>query len=262
MPRKILERFYGNGIGNAAVHRLQGAALEALSPTRCASCERPGTLICDDCLNRVVWIDPACSCTRCGAPFGSLVCTECRSEDGTLNLGAPRELDRCLAAAVFKGPPARIIRAYKDGGERRLAPLIAELLLQTARQAEETAPDRYGGLVSAADGVVFVPTTTEAYRRRGFDHMEGIARPFADWADKPLVDALVKHGSADQRALGREQRRKSASGAYETVLDVNGSRLLLLDDVITTGATVDAAAGALKRAGASHVDVLAFARVW
>ena len=261
MSGKVLERFCGDGAGSAA-HRLQGAVLEALSPTRCASCERPGALICDDCREHIVRIDPGLSCTRCGAPFGSLVCTECRSEDGTLNLGAPHELDRCLAAAVFKGPPARIIRAYKDGGERRLAPLIAELLLEAAQRAEEAAPDRYGGLVSAADGVVFVPATAEAYRRRGFDHMEGIARAFAAAAEKPLVDALIKHGSADQRTLDREQRRESASGAYGTVLDVRGLRLLLLDDVITTGATVDAAAGALKQAGAVHVDVLAFARVW
>lgn len=262
MSGKSLARFSGDGIGGAAAYHLRGAVLEALSPTRCASCERPGELICSDCRERIVRIDPVLSCTRCGAPFGDLVCTECRCEDGTLDLNAPRELDRCLAAAIFKGPPSRIIRAYKDGGERRLAPLIAELLFEAAMHAEAASPDRYGGFVSGADGIVFVPATAEAYRRRGFDHMEGIAEPFAAAAGKPLVDALVKHGSADQRELDREQRRSSASGAYGTVLDVEGLRLLLLDDVITTGATVDAAAGALKQAGAAHVDVLAFARVW
>lgn len=280
MSGKVLERFRGDGAGGfssgdgassvsgdgasagAAIYHLRGAVLEALSPTRCASCERPGSLVCDGCRASIVRIDPALSCTRCGAPYGSLVCTECRSEDGTLRLNAPRHLDRCLAAAVFKGPPSRIIKAYKDGGERRLAPVIADLLLAAALEAEASAPDRYGGIISEVDGVVFVPSTAEAYRRRGFDHMEGVARPFAERSGAPLMDALVKHGSADQRALGREERRASAEGAFETVLDVEGLRLLLLDDVVTTGSTVDAAARALKGAGAVHVDVLALARVW
>ena len=240
--------------------------LEALSPTRCASCERPGALICPSCRQAMVRIDPKSSCTRCGAPFGSLVCTECgaQHEPGeALRRGRPLpRMDRCLAATVFKGPPARIVRAYKDAGERRLAPLIAGELLDAAVRAEAEAPERYGGLISGASGIVFVPATAEAYCRRGFDHMELVARALAADADAPLVDALVKHGSADQRALGRQGRFAGARGAFEVVLDVRGARLLLVDDVITTGATASAAAEALKRAGAQHVDVLAFARVW
>lgn len=274
MAGKIWARFSldGQGTGRSEgaaagragelVLRARGAALEALSPTRCASCERPGDLVCRDCLDAIVRIDPKLSCTRCGAPFGSLVCTECQGEDGSLNLNAPRSIDRCLAAAVFEGPPGRIIRAYKDGGERRLAPVIAAMLLAAAGRAEEEAPDRYGGILSAADGVVFVPATAEAYRRRGFDHMELVARSLCVLSGAPLVDALAKRGHADQRELGREERRESAAGAYEAVIDVRGRSLLLLDDVITTGATVDAASAELKRAGAARVDVLALARVW
>ena len=268
--------------------RLREVALEALSPTRCASCERPGALVCERCEQGIVRIDPALSCTRCGAPFGSLICTECgpqrgfepESEPGAdpasagfdvapgpgaapgAALRPPLAMDRCLAAAVFAGPPARIVRAYKDGGERRLAPWIARELLAAALRAEREAPERYGGILSGAAGIVFVPVTAEAYGRRGFDHMELVARELAAAAEKPLVDALVKHGRADQRALGRQGRLSSAGGAYETVLDVAGLDLLLVDDVITTGATVSAAAAALKRAGAGRVDVLAFARVW
>ena len=273
--------------------RLREVALEALSPTRCASCECPGALVCERCEQGIVRIDPALSCTRCGAPFGSLICTECGPQRGfepepeptaAPGFGAvptpgaatsaassapapaaprpPLAMDRCLAAAVFAGPPARIVRAYKDGGERRLAPWIARELLAAALRAEREAPERYGGILSGAAGIVFVPVTAEAFCRRGFDHMELVARELAAAAEKPLVDALVKHGRADQRALGRQGRLSSAGGAYETVLDVAGLDLLLVDDVITTGATVSAAAAALKRAGAGRVDVLAFARVW
>lgn len=227
---------------------------ELLSPTRCASCERPGELVCGECLRKMTRIDPAHACPLCGAPFGELVCTECRDE--------ATAVDRCLAAAVFEGPPARIVRAYKDGGERRLAVEIARLMIAAARDAERSAPDRYAGLLSDADALAFVPVTAEAYRRRGFDHMEAVAREASRACGAPVVDALLKHGSADQREFSREERLASSLDVYEVVEDVRGARLLLLDDVITTGATVGAAAAALKRAGARRVDALAFARVW
>lgn len=103
------------------------------------------------------------------------------------------------------------------------------------------SPDRYGGVLSGADAVVFVPATAAAFRRRGFDHMEAIARSFCDLSGVSLLDALVKYGHGDQRELGRDERREHARGMYETVEDVHGCRLLLIDDVITTGATMAAA---------------------
>lgn len=261
-------------------HWLREAALEVIAPTRCAGCERPGVLICDDCLARMIPIDPVHACTRCGAPFGDLLCTECAGHEGDESTGeglrqtpaadcieasqAPsREAaGRCLAATVFEGPIPRIIRAYKDAGERRLAQPIAELMLDAAEHAEAAAPERYGGLLSAADAVTFVPVTAAAFARRGFDHMELIATAFARMAGLPVVDALVKHGHSDQRALGRAARQAYAQGVYEVVEPVAGKRLLLLDDVITTGATTRAVRAALLDAGTAAVDVLALARVW
>lgn len=178
----ILSRLQGAGILPFADESLSFAeqaaheALEALSPTRCAGCERAGTLICQDCLAALTLIDPRHSCTRCGAPFGDLLCTEC-SVEGTSPAMA-EALDRCLACSVYAHPLPRIIKAYKDAGERRLAPYLAELLYDTALHAQVVAPDRYGGVLSGADAVVFVPATAAAFRRRGFDHMEAIARPF------------------------------------------------------------------------------------
>lgn len=246
---------YGEGkSGRELAGRAVEAALELISPTRCVGCERPGELICGDCRDRMQLIDPTKSCTRCGAPFGSVVCTEC--------LGRLEGVDRCLAAAVFDGPVGRIVRAYKDAGERRLADEMARLMFDAAVRAQRDASGRYGGLLVHADAVVFVPSTASAYRRRGFDHMELIARRFCALTDIPLLDALAKYGRADQRELSRSGRMETASGSYGVVAPVFGKRILLLDDVITTGATVSAAASALKAAGARHVDGLAIARVW
>lgn len=240
---------------------LRDAVLEALSPSRCAGCERPGELICADCLESLELIDPASSCIHCGAPFGSLVCTECTPVTGEPHVLRSSAVGRVLAMGVYTGPLPRIIRAYKDAGEQRLAPLLGDMLLDAAEHAQACAPGRYGGLLSAADALAFVPATASAYRRRGFDHMEAIVSSLARAAGVPAVDALVKHGGADQRLLGRDERRLQAQGAYEVVADVRSARLLLVDDVITTGATVAAAADALERAGARSVDVLALARV-
>ena len=135
-------------------------ALEALSPTRCAGCERAGALICQDCLAALALIAPRHSCTRCGAPFGDLLCTEC-SVEGTSSAMA-EALDRCLACAVYTHPLPRIINAYKDAGERRLAPYLAELLYDTALHAQVAAPERLGGVLSGADAVALVPATAAA----------------------------------------------------------------------------------------------------
>ncbi len=241
-------------------------AAEALSPTRCLGCERSGSLICDRCLRSLQLIDPVQSCLRCAAPFGDLLCTECERDSLQAQRAgaalAPTPVDRCLAMAVFEDPLPRIIRSYKDAGEKRAAPLLAELLFDTLLNAERAAPERYGGILTAADALVFIPATARAYRRRGFDHMQAIAVPLATMTGIELVDALVKHGSSDQRALGRQERQMTSHGAYEVVTDIAGKRILLIDDVITTGATVRSAASTLKRAGARSVDVTALARVW
>ena len=161
-------------------------ALEALSPTRCAGCERSGALICQDCLASLVLIDPCHSCIRCGAPFGDLLCTEC-SVEGTSSAMA-EALDRCLACAVYAHPLPRIIKAYKDAGERRLAPYLAELLYDTVLHAR-WQPPMLRRCAVRRDAVVFVPATAAAFRRRGFDHMEAIARSFCDLSGVSLLDA-------------------------------------------------------------------------
>ena len=184
------------------------------------------------------------ACIHCAAPFGDILCTECRD--------APLLVGRCLATATFEGPAARIVRAYKDAGERRLAPFIAQMLWDTALHAERAAPERYAGILTLAQAIVFVPATERAFVRRGFDHMERVAAELAGLSGVSVIDALLKHGAADQRLLGRHARAERAREAYEVVESVRGLRLVLVDDVITTGATVRAAAAALERAGAAR----------
>lgn len=242
---------------SAMMDRLGDQLLEALSPTRCAGCERLGSLVCDECLNRLELIDPGLACARCGAPFGRMLCTEC--------YGVEVATQACLACATFQDPLSRMIRAYKDGGERRLAPLFAEMLYDTALHAQRFDPQRFGAFLDGSDFLLFVPATARAFQRRGFDHMEAVARSLGDLSGVPFVDALVKHGVGDQREMGRAQRIEGSRGVYEVVEPlipvVRGASILLIDDVITTGATVTAGATALRDAGAASVRALALARV-
>ena len=114
----------------------------------------------------------------------------------------------------------------------------------------------------AVDALCFVPATREAYLRRGFDHMELVARELSWLLELPLADVLVRAEGSDQRKLGREDRARNLADSVEVLGDVADMHLLLVDDVITTGASVAACAAALDKKGAKSVTACALARVW
>ena len=199
-------------------------------------------------------------------PYGDIVCTECAG-DGAAD--EPRTggtddaaIARCLAMATYEGPLPRIVRAYKDAGERRLARLLSEMLLDCALHAELAAPERYGGILSAADAVCFVPATAAAFRRRGSTTWSRSRVPWPRWRACPSTTCCSSMGRATSARTGGRVVALPPKGVYEAVHGLEGVRVLLVDDVVTTGATMGAAAGALRRAGAVRVDALALARVW
>jgi predicted amidophosphoribosyltransferase len=272
------------------LRRLGDAALELLWPTRCAGCERLGVLLCDSCADALPRIDQALACPRCGAPAGPVVCTECAPayERRTFTFAQAR------CALELSELVRRIILAYKDGGERRLAPVLA-CILGSALSLEWR---RW------ADALTWVPADSQALRRRGFDHMELIAHELAAQTGLRAIPTLVKQVRADQRSLGRAQRRENTGSVFAvrqpfaqprgqppgqqlrrqrcqrpagTPAQVPGQplapappgstahlppRIILIDDVFTTGATLDAATRALLAAGAGEVRVATIARVW
>lgn len=215
--------------------------LDLVFPPRCAGCDRPGTLLCDACRARIPRISPAEACPRCGAP-GRGACTECGSHMFAFT-GA-----RC---ASLLGPPvSRAVVLLKDGGERRYAVLLAELLAFVAH-----------GWLLPDDVLVPVPATPAAVRRRGFDHTADIARALGALTGLRVARPLIARPSADQRALGREERFVNRLQAFVSAPGaLVPERVVLLDDVLTTGATLDAAARVLLTEGAREVRVLTVAR--
>lgn len=246
-------------VAGGAGERLAGALLEGLAealwPTRCVGCDQPGELVCERCRASLPWVEQRLACPVCGAPYGWLTCTEC---DGSWSA-------RCSIAALgFSGAAARMVTCLKDGHELRLAPVMAAAMLTALEEASawpalDGAP-RFSP--SAIDGVCFVPATAAAFSRRGFDHMEFVARELCAASGLVLVDALVRPSARDQRALGRTERAANLEGTMRACEDVSGMRLLVLDDVATTGASLNEAARALLARGATSVTACALARVW
>lgn len=219
------------------------ALLDLLYPPRCAGCDLPGVLLCERCAAEVARIDPASACPRCGSPDGALRCAECAG--GTLAFSASR------CAALLAPPVSRAVVVLKDAGERRYAGVLAGLLAEAVDD----------GWLSSEDVLVPVPASPAAVRRRGFDHALDVARALSRECGVPLVRALRSAASADQRVLGREQRFANRASAFTLAPGTPvPPRAVLVDDVFTTGATLDAAARSLLTAGAEEVRALAVAR--
>jgi len=223
------------------VQLLAGLA-EVLSPVRCAGCDLPGSLLCAPCRAALPLIPSAESCPRCGAHTTARRCTECPGREFAFGGAA--------CAGILDGPLSRMLSLYKDAGERRYAPILGALAADAAA--------RWRGW---PDAVVPIPSTRAARARRGFDHVVPLAGPVAAALEAPLLECLRAARRLDQRGLGREERRTNMAAAFVTLpVDAMPRRVVLVDDVMTTGATLDAAARVLTNAGVDAVRAVSVAR--
>lgn len=214
-----------------------------LFPTRCAGCGAAASVLCDRCRSRLRPPGPP-SCGRCGAPTVWPVarCRECS--------GRRLAFASARAAVLYAGPARPFVAAWKEHGLRRAADLAAELVLDALPPP-------------AADVITYIPPDPDRLLRRGHHPPGELAvRLGAAWRIDQA--ALLRAGTAAsnrrrQAGLTRLDRLKNARSAF-AVAGASPGRVLLVDDVYTTGATVAAAAAALRTAGAAEVDVVTFAR--
>lgn len=110
--------------------------------------------------------------------------------------------------------------------------------------------------------IIPVPTATTRIRQRGFDQARLLARELAKYARQPCINALVRQNQAHQVGASRQQRLQQLAGAFRVTKprQVKNAYILLIDDVVTTGATLEAAAAALKSVGARRIEALVFAQ--
>ena len=232
--------------------RAGSAALDYLFPHACVLCNARGAPLCAACRTDAT-ARVECGCPRCAIPLRPQprmpLCGRC--------LRRLPAFDRTLAAAVYEAPFTHLIRGLKYGATLAYAPLLADLL--HARVAAAHEPIDF-------DLILPVPLSRQRMALRGFNQSIEIGRILAKRLGKPLeVESVLRiHDTSPQASLPFDARRRNIRGAF-TVIDerkkaLAGSHVAIVDDVMTTGATLDELARTLKRAGVATVTSLVVAR--
>lgn len=234
---------------------LAGTCLDMVFPRMCAGCGgvvvRESLHICWECLSGL-WPVQFPHCSVCGNPVqgtatNEYVCALCS--------GGKRHFNRARSAVHFDGRITGIIHAFKYGQATHLSRDLASLM--AACSNVHYAP-------ADVDAVTFVPLHHRKERERTYNQSQLLASELAALLRKPLFSrCLVRwRETRTQTALNAAERRKNMQGAFRAVNEkwIQGRRILLVDDVMTTGATVDECAKVLNEAGAAEVRVLTVAR--
>ena len=204
-------------------------------PLICAECERdlPGL--------------PRERCPRCALPTaGAQVCGRC--------LADPPEFDATVAAFAYAFPADVLVKALKFKSELALAPYLAGHLADELVRADQNA--------GAVDLIIAVPLHPQRLAERGYNQSVEIARTLSRSTGTPLATGGCERlrDTPAQAELPLDARTRNMRGAFACSLALAGRRVALVDDVMTTGATLDALAGAVKRAGAVSVENWVVAR--
>ncbi len=238
--------------GAGTLSFLQNAAEQALYPSRCPSCRRAlpfgeETKLCSFCRERLPWIGEE-RCLLCGQKTeeGEELCRECR--------GASHRFDQARALFLYNEDTGRMILDFKNRGEKEIGRWLGREMAESFR---ESLP------LWRADCIVPVPITRSKKRKRGYNQAEVLAEILGEEWKIPVERNLllrVREGE-QQKKLSLEERMGNLKGVFALSGPlIKGARVLLVDDVITTGSTADTCAALLKEAGAEKVFVAAAAR--
>lgn len=212
-----------------------------IAPHECLACGLEGSLLCLGCRQSEFPQLPS-RCYKCHALTKvAHVCVRCRRKN---------TLSHVWVRTDYDGMAKRLIHALKFERAKDAANHAAQLM-------EESLP-----FLSPGTLIVPVPTATSRIRQRGYDHAWLIARHIAILRGMTPLKVLVRLGQNRQVGATRSQRQSQMTDAFRVVRpqEVTGRRIILVDDVVTTGASLEAAARTLKLAGASRVDAIVFAQ--
>lgn len=237
-----------------SVRKFGGAALDLLLPPQCLSCREivaePGTL-CGECFGKIRFLSAPC-CAACGLPFefdpggADVLCGNC--------IRNRPAYDRARAVFRYDDASRGLVLAFKHGDRIDAAPAYARWLARAG-----------GELIEGADLIVPVPLHWTRLFHRRYNQSAVLANALARLTRRVAVPDLLRRRrrTPSQGGLDRAERVRNVRGAFTVAsrAQVAGKRILLVDDVLTTGATVEACATVLLKAGALAVDVLTLARV-
>jgi len=247
-----LARLGGLGRLASALRAGFGLVVDVALPQLCAACREPigGEGLCAACWSKLSCIAPP-YCERLGIPFPY------DPGPGVVSIEAiadPPAYRRARAAVRYGDVASILVHALKYGDRLDLAPLMGRWMANAGR-----------ALVADTDAIVPVPLHWRRHWARRFNQAEALAGMIAKETGAAVAHSALKRvkSTPQQVGLSRSERALNVQGAFRVPSEgeVAGRRLLLVDDVLTTGSTLDACARTLLRAGAGQVDVLVFARV-
>ncbi|HSB64337.1 MAG TPA: phosphoribosyltransferase family protein [Thermoanaerobaculia bacterium] len=223
--------------------------LELLAPSRCCVCDGPrvdlgGGGVCRACWASLPALDAAAACPSCALPGDGSSCTSCRL--------TPPPVTHTAAYGLYAGGLRTLHHAFKFAGWDLLAAPLGERLAALALAT---------GITDGAHALVSVPSTPRRNRERGYDPAVLLAEETSRHLDTPHRSLLSRRrDTPPQTSLPAPGRRANVKGAFSASSRAAGRVLVLVDDVVTTGATLFAAADALCAAGAADVRALVLAR--
>ena len=229
--------------------------LDFALPPLCPSCREPlgdGAGLCAPCWSKLSFIEPP-YCARLGIPFAYDPGAGLLSMEAIAN---PPAYDRARAAVRYDDVARTLVQAFKYSDRLDLAPMMGRWMARAGRD-----------LLVNADALKPVPLHWRRRWARRFNQSAELAGAISALSGVPVSPNGLKRARATPQQVGRSktERAENVQGAFvvppEYRTAIAGRRLVLVDDVLTSGATVDVCTRALLRAGASHVDVLVFARV-
>ena len=241
--------------------KIKNFILDLFFPKKCLGCGKANIYICDDCFNKIE-INPNNTCFFCGKiTWQGRICLECKKEN---------YLDRLIFATEYANPLVReLIKSFKYYFAQELAIPLSKLLIKTLETFDFSA--RGGpalGWQSISNFqflIIPVPLHKRRERFRGFNQAELLAREIADYFKIPVSTHVLKrklHSYPQAKIKDMEKRRINLENVFEINPEqlVEGKIVILIDDVITTGATLIEAAKILKQSNAKEVWAITVAK--
>lgn len=236
------------------------AVEETLWPTRCAVCDKANYLLCDNCIKNLSFIDKYKACPVCGEPYGKVQCCSCspisRNLNKTEKANYKMNFNQCISVTRLDKDTGRIITIFKDAGEQRLSQIISYFIFSYI-------PKKWfnNSIIS------YIPSSKDSYTKRGFDHMNLIVKDLSKLSNNKYLSIFDRPKSIDQRKLSRSQREANLNNMFKIKPEIVNflkkyETIILIDDVYTTGATLNAASKTLKNLYDAQIFCITFSRTF
>ena len=227
------------------IQQVVSTATDSLFPARCAHCNRDGKLLCDPCLMGATRLTSDGSCRMCALPtHGTTLCGRCSSD--------PPPVSSLIASFAFDGAIRSAVHSLKYEGLRAISPILSEEM-----------GSRWGDRRKTPDVIVPIPLHRSRSRSRGYNQAELLAGPVAARLEVPMSTDLLRRvvdSPSQAGAKDEAERARHVRGIFSADAAVKDQHILLIDDVATTGSTINSAASTLLDAGAWGVSALVLAR--